>query len=392
MAELSVEADIQANEYRLDFYGFADFAFLFDIGSDQTGPSSFSVGNVNLYAQAELGEGWRSLVEVRYMYLPHGSTPFLTDFSQPPPPRTDTTVPDYSDLGHPIRWGGLSIQRAWLERQFHPLFTVRGGHFLTPYGIWNVDHGSPVIIGVRRPFVIGEGLLPQSQTGLEAYGHLGIGPAELGYHLTLSNGRGPIDTHQDLDNNKAIGGRLFGKLDTSAGTFTLGTSGYRGQYTDSTVSFVLADGEVTTATDVTARYDEFSLGADFKWEWDGALVQAEAIFNDVAYDDAQRPVALSIDGGPQGFAPDFRRHGFYGLVGYRTSFVGLMPFAGVEYFDPGLRTGMPPITVYWLGLNMRPTPRVVLKLEYAYVSVSEVDGLPTFENPKFLETQAAWSF
>lgn len=389
LAELP--ADVEVDQYGLNLYGFADFAYAFDLGETATGPSSFSIGNLNLYAEADLGENWRSLFEVRFMYLPHGTTPLSFDPASPAQ-RTDTTVPDYADISNPTRWGGISIQRAWLEHQFHPGLTLRGGHFLTPYGIWNVDHGSPVVIPVRRPFNIGSALLPQSQTGLEAHGHFGFGPAEVGYHLTLSNGRGPIDTYQDLDNNKAVGGRLYGKLDTSAGVFTLGVSGYRGRYTDSETQFAIVDGEFRVVNNVTSRYEELSLATDFKWLWEGFHFQAEAILNDVSYDESTRPVDPALFGGPPGFSPDYRRWGAYALAGYRTDFVGLMPFVVLETYDPGLLTGFAPISSFWVGLNARPTPRVVLKANLVHVWPSQVRGLPEGESINFLDTQAAWSF
>jgi len=212
------------SQFKLNLYGFADFTYStqfgeFALGTDKT---SFAVGKLNLYAAAELGADWRTLAEIRFMYLPNGNTPFT---ATGPGPRMDTTVGDYTDLNRPVKWGGIAIERAWLEKTFHPAFTVRVGQFLTPYGIWNVDHGSPVIIGVRRPYMVGQELLPARQTGVEVYGALSLGPSQVGYHLTLSNGRGPIDSYQDLDHNKAIGGRLFFKHDTTKyGTLTLGAS------------------------------------------------------------------------------------------------------------------------------------------------------------------------
>jgi len=385
----------EVDQFKLNLYGFTDFTYStqvghsFDLGSPY---SSFAVGKLNLYAAAELGDNWRSLAEIRFMYLPNGTSPASSDPSVVPP-RTDTTVGDYTDLNRPVKWGGISIERAWLEHTFHPALTVRAGAFLTPYGIWNVDHGSPVIIGARRPFIIGESLFPEHQTGLEIYGAWNFGPSQVGYHLTLSNGRGPIDSYQDLDHNKAIGGRLFFKHDNAKfGTLTLGTSGYKGTYTDSTDSFAPdASGKLVVTHPISAQYKELSLAADLKWELGGALVQSEVIMNDVAYPDDHRPAMYPVAGGPPGFAPDHRRVGIYGLAGYRFPFLGIMPFFGAEYYDVGLYSFTPPSAAVWGGLNVRPTARVVLKAQYTYSWFSEWQG-PDYGHYNGIDLQAAWSF
>jgi hypothetical protein len=384
-------ASESSSESKLSLYGFADFAFSVPIG-DSYDPyvTTFAVGNLNLYMSADLGDDWRSLSEIRFMYLPGGSTPSNAPFDQPPPPRIDTSVADYTDIGRPVKWGGISIERAWLEHTFHPLLTVRAGQWLTPYGIWNVDHGSPVIIGVRRPFIVGESLFPQHQTGIETYGSVGFGPSVVGYHLTLSNGRGPIDSYKDLDSNKAIGARLFYKYDGDFGVITVGASGYRGKYTDSYDALgVDAAGNVTLDHPITVRYDELSLAADAKWEWQGLLVQGEAIINDVAYDDRHRPKAMVFDGGPPGFSPDHRKLGVYGITGYRTPFLGIMPWVGAEYYRPGIPFIYQSVAASFVGFNVRPTPRVVLKGQWTHVWVPSNEPIAPFN---YMDFQAAWSF
>jgi hypothetical protein len=385
------ESAESVDEFKLNLYGFADFTYSTTFGRfDYAAPhSSFAVGNLNLYAGGDLGDNWRALSEVRFMYLPNGTTPTIPGATSAPA-RTDTTVADYTDLGRPVKWGGISIQRAWLEHTFHPAFTVRVGQFLTPYGIWNVDHGSPVIIGVRRPFIVGESLFPQSQTGVEMYGAVNFGRSQVGYHLTLSNGRGPIDTYQDLDGNKALGYRLFFKHDGDFGTLTIGTSGYRGRYTDNHPEYSISPaGQLVTTTVTTLQYEELSLAADAKWEWGGLLVQSEAIMNDVAYNDPGRPTTFTF---PPAFTPDYRRYGVYGLAGYRTKWLGIMPFFGGEYYETGNHTYTPPAAAVWGGINSRPTARVVLKAQFTH---SWFDGKFPGKNPGHfngLDLQAAWSF
>lgn len=390
-SQLAPTGDMENDDYKLDIYGFADFTygyavkkFAFDDPYD-----SFAVGRFNVYFASQLGDNWNSLAEVRFTYLPHGA--YRTDATGQTT-RDDTTTTDYTDLNRPLQWGGVIIERAWLEYNAHPLLNIRGGHWLTPYGIWNVDHGSPVIIGVRRPFIVGEALLPESQTGLEVHGTHNVEPFKLGYHLTLSNGRGPVDTYSDMNDNKALGGRLYARADTSAGAFQLGFSGYRGQYTDRTQQYTIsANGDVSTIYPRVTEYMESSLAADVKWEWSGFLLQSEAIMNDIVYDDLRPADPFPPPGAPPGFVADTRRIGIYGLTGYRFDFLGIMPFGGLEYYDNGAVL-LAKSAAFWGGLNVRPTPRVVLKAQYTYSWFVAAGEQPDDLHFNSVDLQAAWSF
>jgi hypothetical protein len=384
-------ADVE--EFKLNIYGFADFTYTHRL-NDFTFASpypTFLVGNLNLYAGAELGDGWRTLTEFRLLYAPHGTISADQAFATEPV-RTDTTVGDPADLGRPMRWGGVEIERAWLEYSAHPLLTIRGGQWLTPYGIWIVDHGSPVIIGVRRPYVVGEALIPEHQTGLQIYGAQLVGHTELGYSLSLSNGRGPVDAYADLDHNKAITARVYLNADLPLGTLSVGFSVFRGNYTDR-VTRVVSDpltGAFGTEYVSADHYEELAIAGDLRWTWQGLTLQSELITREVALDDRFR-VAAFLPGSPPGFQPDYRSTGFYALAAYRLPWFNITPFFGGENYNPGTTTTFDAAAI-WGGLNVRPTPRVVLKAQFTRswftndVAVFGDDGLEA------LDLQAAWSF
>jgi hypothetical protein len=386
LAELSAATSVVDSDQRsLDVYGFADFTFVTQIGKRTIGPPqpTFTVGNVNVYLAGRISERLRSLIEVRFLYLPHGTVPT----TQPNGPRIDTASADPADVNRPLRWGGVELERVWVEYQTSQELTLRVGQWLSPYGIWNVDHGSPTFIPTIRPYVIGDGLIPERQTGVEAYGSMFIDATQLGYHLTLSNGRGPIDAYQDLDANKAIGGRVFVSNDSLLGTLSLGVSGYRGTYTDRPEPRIVFDPEegLIANDSVSVRYREQALAADLKWQWQGWLLQSEIVMSDVVYDNAARPPDQGFTGGPPGFAADQRRIGGYGLLGYRTPWWGIMPYALLSMFDNGV---IRDIWAYIGGFNVRSTPNLVLKLEYTKVVFLQ-DDLPGYQ--QFL-SQVAWSF
>jgi hypothetical protein len=405
-ADSFTAADTAANTFvaedgpKLELYGFADFSYLHAFGSKRNVNKQyvapyprFYVGHLNLYLASTLGENWRSLAEVRFTYSPLGDD----DKAAPDGtfPVSDTTATDYAELQRTFSWGGIEVQRAWIEYQPFDFLSIRGGQWLTPYGYWNDDHGSPAIIAVHKPFPIGDAFFPERQTGLIALGKYFVGETAIGYAATLSNGRGPYDTFKDLDNNKAVGGRLY--VETSAfGSLTIGIDAYRGRYTASTKRYrVDTSGAEPVAaiyrtTDVA--YDELSLGADVRWIYKGLHVQGEVMTNEARYDERYRPRTVGFDPKPT-FAADYRRVGGYLLLGYRTRFFNLMPYVTGEH-SSYTNTDLAPPTWAWSGgVNLRPTPNVVLKAELA---IATFDGVGSTglgkDDLSYLGTQVAWAF
>lgn len=387
---------------KLEIYGFADFSYLQSFGNRSNLAQqyvipypSFYVGHLNMYLASTLGENWRGLAEVRFVYSPLGDD--HKQASDGTFPVVATTTNDYAEVQRFFDWGGIEIQRAWLEYQPWDFLAIRGGQWLTPYGYWNDDHGSPTIITVRKPLPIGDAMFPERQTGLMAWGRYFFGSSMLGYALTLSNGRGPYDAIRDLDTNKAIGGRLY--YETSAfGTLTVGVAGYRGRYTASTKRYRV-DGVGSNSPSavvyrtIDSAYDELSLGADLRFLYGGLHLQAEVMMNEAAYDERHRPRLLEEFSARPMFAADYRRFGGYVLLGYRMRWHGVMPYLMTEHSNYANFSSSPPVWLYTVGLNVRPTANVALKAELGRLHFSGVGSTGLGRDDLwFMGTQAAWAF
>ncbi len=342
--------------------------------------NTFLVGNVNVYLTKNLSSRWRTLLEVRYVYAPAivGASGTL---------QTPVT-PDPANEQRPLAYGGISIPRVYLEYEVNPSLTIQAGSFLTPYGIWNVDHGSPVIIPASRPYLIGENLFPEQQTGLHVYGKHPFGAYQLGYHATLTNGRGALESSRDLDENKALGGRL--ELDAPwLDGVKIGLSGYTGKYTDRPSDILSTDaaGNLVNTTPTGTRYTELAYGADVALHSGGLYLQAELIGNDQHYLAGARELAAG------NFLADSRYIGAYALAGYRFDrWWQVMPFALLEIENrrPGPVLGTNSrIYGQTIGLNFRPHPSVVLKVQ----ATQELLRASLLDlTVRAIITQAAWAF
>ncbi|MBD3241240.1 MAG: hypothetical protein GF331_11690, partial [Chitinivibrionales bacterium] len=193
----------QEQAKKFDVHGFMDFSLLKDIYPEQSmyyfigldDDVKFKLDHVNLYFDFKPNSRLRGLTEIRVLTQPHGvgSAPgliteiqsrnsmtgtdsMMVDTTAPEPP-TSTDVNDVASGGWLI-WGGLSIERAWLEVMFNQYCNLRIGKYITPVGIWNVDHGSPAITTVQAPYMFSYlPLFPTSQLGFMVRGTAFLGDA-----------------------------------------------------------------------------------------------------------------------------------------------------------------------------------------------------------------------
>lgn len=389
LAALGLSSTEPTVDTSLQISGFADFGLGGMIGPKDSGwratmivprKSTFYVGNFNLYVSKNISKSVRMMSEARLTFLPNGSAPIGGDQD-----RGNTTAYDYTDFGRPTRWGGIILQRVHLDWEIHSLLSVRGGLFLTPYGVWNVDHGSPVFIPVRRPWSIGVGWIPERQTGVELFGRAVLSSDHtLGYHLTVSNGVGPISEYQDLDENKAIGGRLYWEY-YGVGRLRLGVSAYYGRDTNS-ISNIIPGAELTSKETIKSQYDALTFAGDLTWNLRGLHIQTEWLSNQRAFTEKGRARVQQITGAI--IPSDVSSWGGYGLIGYRFDWLGVMPYFLSERVVGDVQYNKLKLYTLQVGLNVRPIDSVVLKASYERVEFKQA----SFQPLNVIMSQIAWAF
>jgi len=297
------------------------------------------------------------------------------------------------------RYGALSIERAWMEWSPKDYLNFRVGKFFTPFGIWNVDHGLPVLMTARIPFLLK--YLPETQVGIQTYGTVYLPHTDLEYAVYVSNGRGYMATLEDGNKEKSFGGRLNLKFQSKwFNEFAIGGSGYFGTHTegvkymkmefnntqnsDGTIN--LSDPTLSPYKKIWQKFDEQLFGIDMKMKTKGVSVQAEYLyrtFDYIKWDEEYVENNYSI------FAPEKLPDvkAFYVQVAYDLPFdvqdMLFTPYFRYENYDGYLASsgltkvaGLPTDLKFdgtTGGINIRHNSYVNYKLDYTHVQFEDLD-------------------
>jgi hypothetical protein len=391
----------------LRIYGFMDvqwYKFLIKDDDNQNegrihDKNSFGMGHWNLFIEKQLSDHFRVLGEVRFLFQPYGEEisfgsslgGVTTEYE-----RANTKATDWVDAYY-FDWGGIAIQRAFIEYKLNDYFGVQVGRFLTPYGVWNVDHASTVVIPAHRPFLSTAELVPEAQTGLQFFGRaLPSGNFFIDYGLTLTNGRGPTTKLYDLDENKAMGLTLSLTYEGPV-SVTVGSYLYIGEYTD-TVRNITMDYQtfqMDWVEDTTVNYVEKEMSFSLKFEGGGFTLQGEFVRGLVEYQKGGRPLYFTNTfTGQDIYYPDYIQQAAYVLAAYRlpVKVIDLSPYYVYEYQDPPDTAALPIGHNWGGGINWRVTPSVVWKVEGLYHKQTEAIMGSIKQHYSLVTTQLAVSY
>jgi hypothetical protein len=381
-AESASAAFLTAAKRRLSWYGFVEaLAQKYTIADDSelrgiiNERINFMVSNVNLFFRSDLSRSFSTIAELRFSHYPHGLEKSV-EFQafDIPYDREETGVPGHFSTSPQYRLGGVSIERANGTWKINDQLAFTFGRYFTPYGIWNVDHGGPVLIPSAEPFMQTTQVIPQAQTGLQVFGSLPFDSAIFDYALTVSNGRGSMDETADWDNNKALGLRLRGSLDTADFGAVLGAYGYMGRYSDFMHRMKLGDAGAEFEEVITESYDELAGSVDLTLKYSNVTFMSEWVLNKAS-------VRIKRAPGPAGSpAPKTSQTilSGYALLGYdvaphfsEDAYWSLTPYFMYQYNRKGrISRG----NVYMAGINYKPDPFVAFKLEHTVVDAVKNRG------------------
>jgi len=293
----------------------------------------------------------------------------------------------------------MSLIRAYFDVNINDGANIRLGQFITPAGIWNEDHASPVVLTISQPSLTSiSPIFPESQLGWMFFGRQYLGDHDLNYNIYVTSGRSgpsaaltglPIDNAIDSPKDLTVGGHVGLKLDMLKG-ISIGASALTGMMNrkyQSTQASLDLESLLQGATLVrniqfnnhySMKEREIVLGGDAKVEVKNFTIQGEYSHRNI--DNHIANGSLVMQGG-------------YGMLAYKhtiNSNITLSPYFMYEKLawkskDAGVATiGDGDINGFSLtegGLNLSLYTNFHIKAEFAQLQLtmnkSSSSSLPT---------------
>ncbi|MDY6934768.1 MAG: hypothetical protein SVZ03_11195 [Spirochaetota bacterium] len=413
----------------IDFDFDSDDNMLSSISPSQNDNGNFVQSDLNLYFTFFVDKGWKAFSEITFRYSPTGEIEKEPETTQVVDDSTGevTLYSTGNMIGTPFdssymtptfslsKYGSIDIERAYIEWNELSYANLRFGRYFTPFGIWQRDHGAPILTSIRLPMlvqapIIGIGM-PKAQTGVELVGSMDVAGTLFEYMAYVGNGISNADALYDDNKNKAAGGFLNIKLPTIADKIDLefGGSGYYGKTTIISQKTYLLDIGTSDLLDstnpnnivVTMDYDP-SKDEYTKKQWDtialahlklsiGSLpfdgtfiLQTEGLYQWMDKDNDNR-IVNSVHGYPVQ-EDDAKYYTYYGQVEYQF-YNKIAPYFRYEYMAMDTDISQTSIiiessNIYIIGMNFKPKPRIAIKVECDIVDMeSDVGNMANLLDP-----------
>lgn len=392
----------QGND-KFQIYGFADMAVTkyfpkdnsFLLGVDKMDEkANFSLDHVNLYTSFRPNKHLRFLAELSFQDEPvYFQDSAGQRWIMPPMPEfffpgSDSiwATPKLAPKNKMQRgitifdWGSFSVERAIFSVYLNRYFNLSFGKFITPAGIWNVDHGSPVILTISQPTQYSYAqIYPKSQLGIMEEGKIFIGDADLSYSLYFSSGRDNQSLYRVKD--LSVGGQLRLSLPL-LDEFNIGFSGYTGRvntkmrYAVYTIKDLNTFAFESKFADVdTFKYRENVVGGDIRLSKWRTTLQAEVNYQHItdhrkASNNTSGTLATYVIGSVDVLKKEDLKitpYAYYEYVKYLERLQN--PLNNVSVMSDGYHKFMG-------GINFRAFTNYGIKLEYNFTRLLMTDAIP----------------
>lgn len=310
-------ATLHAQQRELSVYGYIDLEYEYDTAQKI---STFDIHHFNMLSTYSFRQ-FRVFSEIEWEHGP-GMEP---------------------DGGQ----GEIVLERAWFEFTRNDQLKVRGGKFLSPFGIYNLIHDAtptflttslPLIYQKHRPFGMNKDrLYAKFYVGLQALGSVTTASGwRFEYTLGVGNGRGSESFSEDNDNNKAMMARAIVQPVES---LHIGASFYGDRNAEGVSG--------------KPRAREQAYGIDFEFDNEQLQIQSEYV--------RFRLEKNSLESAFQ------HAHSYYSQLAY-TIGGHVTPILRYDYFAPNVDTNNDAYSYWLVGLNVSPDPDVYLKAEVHFRS------------------------